>query len=871
MDHDLTRPASAQRPDAEAQALLLRVRALEVVVALERKLRRAKEEDLKSLHQRISSRLNHSGSAVSSTAPMIDPDATRLASPDPDATRLAPAPDPDATRLALTPDPDATRIAPARVALVNTPPAAGSPRRFAAPEDKANALVLPLQFSLHEYRIDAVLGQGGFGITYLATDINLNTKVAVKEYLPADFACRSSDRSVTPRSAEHIEVYQTGLDSFLLEARTLATFRHPNIVRVVRFFEAHRTAYIVLEYERGQSLKAWWPDHVDLPEQELLALLRPLLDGLALVHQFGYLHRDIKPDNIYSRRDDGSLVLLDFGSARQTAGGGENMAVIVTPGYAPGEQYRGEDQGPWTDVYAVGATLYWMVCGKKPPPAPLRLPNSDPMRPASEIAQGRFSAEFLQAIDWALKIAPAERPQSVAEFCRALFAAHSASLGLQEALRADDKDSQFAVGARESWRALLNSPRLLQRRLQQLGRVLLRPWSWPMVVKMTLTMVLAALLPMVITAYYNLNGSVASVSRSESRNLERLAQSTAGRVAQLLDDCRHLANYLATDKEFIGFLRDPNEAGAVGLAAIDAKIKNLLATNPDVHRLILFDKNGLALVSNDPAVTGRNSSFREYFQEARAGRPFMTGILLSTTDGSPGIYYSNPVFDASHQVIGAIVLRIKGGTVSTLLEENIEGTGQLPFLIDGDGVLIHHPDARLLYSSLAPLSLATHREIVADKRFGRDRIVSLGMDDLAKAMMGSKTHGNISYRSSVSQEIEHAGYAPVPGHDWVVGITEPRSQFEAPLNRLFNNVLYSVILVGLIFLLLSILFARSIVRPIIRLTDAANALKQGDYDHANIRVNSDDEIGRLARTFNVMIDVLRQRERERKRGRAGDD
>jgi HAMP domain-containing protein len=145
------------------------------------------------------------------------------------------------------------------------------------------------------------------------------------------------------------------------------------------------------------------------------------------------------------------------------------------------------------------------------------------------------------------------------------------------------------------------------------------------------------------------------------------------------------------------------------------------------------------------------------------------------------------------------------------------------------------------------------------------------MDDLARAMIGSKTAGSISYRSSVSDVMEHAGHAPVPGHDWVVGITEPRSQFEAPLNRLFNQVLYSVILVGLVFLLLSVLFARSIVRPIIRLTDAANALKQGDYDSATIRVDSNDEIGRLARTFNVMIDVLRQRERERTRGRAGDE
>ena len=134
-------------------------------------------------------------------------------------------------------------------------------------------------------------------------------------------------------------------------------------------------------------------------------------------------------------------------------------------------------------------------------------------------------------------------------------------------------------------------------------------------------------------------------------------------------------------------------------------------------------------------------------------------------------------------------------------------------------------------------------------------------------MVGAKKPGNISYLSTLSGNEEHAGYAPVAGHNWVVGITESRTSFEAPLQKLFSNVLASVALVGLLFLVLAVLFARSIVRPIARLTEAANALKEGDYERANIKVTSNDEIGRLARTFNVMIDVLRQREREKRRGR----
>jgi HAMP domain-containing protein len=658
-----------------------------------------------------------------------------------------------------------------------------------------------------------------------------------------------------------------------VEARTLATFRHPNIVRVARFFEAHRTAYMVLEYERGEPLKSWWSKHTDLPEQDLLALLQPLLDGLAVVHEAGYLHRDIKPDNIYVRREDGSLVLLDFGAARQTAAGQHDGTSVVTPGYAPPEQYEGDNQGdseghsdgdgqgPWTDIYAFGATLYWMIVGRKPVPATDRLDEILPMVSAEQAGQGRYSPEFLRAIDWALQTNRQDRPQDVHQLRRALFGAHAAGLGLQEALRAGEADTVVA----ESWRALLDSPRLLKAHLTRFGRAVVRPASWPLAVKMTIAMVLAALLPMIITAYYNLNGALAGVADGELRNLEQHAQSSAGRVAQLINDSRNLANYLGSDQDFVDFLAQPTEAGA---SAIRAKLEGLAKSNPDVHPLIVMNTEGTALVSNDAGVTGRNFKFREYFKEAMAGRPHMTGMVVGATAGAAGIYYSNPVRDAHGAIIGAVVLRIKGATIANILSEAKRGA-LVPFLIDGDGVLIYHPDQAQLYRSLVPLSQEKLKQIVADQRFRRDKVDSLNMPELARAMVGAKTTGNISYASTMSGASEIAGYAPVPGHDWVVGVTESRLSFEEPLNRLFTNVLHSVFLVGLVFLVLAVLFARSIVRPIERLTLAAHALKDGDYEKANIQVTSNDEIGRLARTFNVMIDVLRQRDRERRRKQAG--
>jgi serine/threonine protein kinase/HAMP domain-containing protein len=731
------------------------------------------------------------------------------------------------------------------------------------PPGGASPLALAPGFMLFEYRVDAVLGQGGFGITYLATDVNLNTPVAIKEYLPADYAQRASDKSVSPRWPEDRDFYQSGLDSFLVEARTLASFRHPNIVRVARFFEANRTAYMVLEYERGKPLKRWWPGRKEMREGELLGLVQPLLDGLAAVHAAGYLHRDIKPDNIYVRKEDGSLVLLDFGAARLAAGSSGSAADVVTPGYAPPEQYDHGAQGPWTDLYAMAATLYWMISGAKPPAAPARRSGAEPMVPATVAGRGRYGDEFLRAIDWALELSPAARPQGVQQWAEKLYSAHAGSLALQDALRLGETDANVAEGLRDT---LLDSPRLLWRRTLGLGRALLDPGSWPMAVKMTLAMVLAALLPMLGTAWYNLDRSMAAVTASELRNLERLAQSTAGRIAQLIDDSAHLAAFLAADEDFIAYLRAPQERRK---DEVQAKVGTLVRTNPDVHLVILMNAQGLALVSSEPGVAGHNFAFREYFREALKGRSFKTGIIVGSTEGKPGMYYSNPVFDEAHKVIGVVVMRLKGSSISHVLEEATAGSGRVPFMTDGDGVLIHHPDKRHLYRSLAPLPPDALARIVADQRFRRSSVESVRMPELARALVRARGPGNISYRSTLSGQEEHAGFAPVPGHDWVVGVSEPRARFEQPLRRLYDNMLYSVALAGAVFLVLAVLFARSIVRPIARLTDAANALKEGDYDRANIKVTANDEIGRLARTFNVMIDVLRQRERERSRGKMG--
>ena len=288
--------------------------------------------------------------------------------------------------------------------------------------DNAYPDALPAQSRLHWYVIERVLGQGGFGITYLARDTNLDQAVAIKEYLPVEVATRRPDATVSARTAEHDERYRWGLERFIREARTLARFDHPNIVRVYSVFEFNNTAYMVMRFEEGENFAALLERRRTLPEPELLRVILPVLDGLELIHNAGFIHRDIKPDNIHIRAD-GSPVLLDFGSARGALGQGRTVTILVAPGYAPFEQYysSGESQGAWTDLYGLGATCYRAISGVPPLDAITRSKgvlgsSREVLVPARTIGAGRYSETVLRAIDHALEFAEKDRPQSIAEW-----------------------------------------------------------------------------------------------------------------------------------------------------------------------------------------------------------------------------------------------------------------------------------------------------------------------------------------------------------------------------------------------------------------------------------------------------------------------
>ena len=293
-------------------------------------------------------------------------------------------------------------------------------------DDRTNlmsARALGAGYEILWYTIERVLGQGGFGITYLAHDRNLERAVAIKEYLPTSFAYRHADSSVKPITGDHRENFSWGLGSFLKEAQTLARFSHPNIVRVHSVFEENNTAYMVMEYEHGRNLGSVYQQQRHLDQNFFDKVFFPIFDGLKEIHNFGFIHRDIKPANIYIR-DDSTPVLIDFGSARQTSQQqtGE-MTTLVSHGYTPLEQYSANygEQGPWTDIYALAATMYEGVAGEKPEESlgragSLMRTKHDPLTRLEKQDYPQFSQNFLDAIFTGLRLEPEGRPRTLQEW-----------------------------------------------------------------------------------------------------------------------------------------------------------------------------------------------------------------------------------------------------------------------------------------------------------------------------------------------------------------------------------------------------------------------------------------------------------------------
>ena len=311
-----------------------------------------------------------------------------------------------------------------------------------------NVQALPVGTLLGDYRLDSVIGHGGFGITYRAFDSQLAKVVAIKEYLPIEFAVRQGDK-VVPRSARSADDFAWGRERFLDEARALARFRHPHIVPVLRFLDRqrHRLHRHGVRGRPQPGRDARRPGR-RLPPDEVRRLAEGVLLGLGAVHAQGFLHRDIKPSNIIIRRD-GVPILIDFGAARQAMGDrSRTLTSVLTPQYAPIEQYTAEGkQGPWSDIYSASAVLHHAITGAPPPEAAGRI-GKDTYRPLADSEARSYDKAFLAAVDSALAFAPEQRPQSVAEWSKqfglSLPRAHDAPT---------QRMDQPAAAARRAWAA----------------------------------------------------------------------------------------------------------------------------------------------------------------------------------------------------------------------------------------------------------------------------------------------------------------------------------------------------------------------------------------------------------------------------------
>ncbi|WP_245254280.1 serine/threonine-protein kinase [Paraburkholderia sp. LEh10] len=325
----------------------------------------------------------------------------------------------DKTVIVSQPGASATRPANVDTAVAGNPAVMPS---SAANVESHHALAIGARVA--DFEIKGLIGEGGFGIVYLAYDTQLGRNVALKEYMPAALASRGANDEVTVRSGRHEETFRAGMKSFVNEARLLAQFDHPSLVKVYRFWEANGTAYMVMPYYEGLTLRDTLRTMSSPPDEAgLRALLGPLLSALGVMHAAQCFHRDIAPDNILLLKGSGRPLLLDFGAARRVIGDmTQALTVILKPGYAPVEQYAevpSLKQGPWTDLYAVAAVVYFAILGKTPPPSVGRM-MSDSYVPLAKQAVGRYTPAFLQAIDHALAVRPDERPQSVHVFAAEL-------------------------------------------------------------------------------------------------------------------------------------------------------------------------------------------------------------------------------------------------------------------------------------------------------------------------------------------------------------------------------------------------------------------------------------------------------------------
>ncbi|WP_269532025.1 adenylate/guanylate cyclase domain-containing protein [Chitinimonas sp. BJYL2] len=387
----------------------------------------------------------------------------------------------------------------------------------------------------------------------------------------------------------------------------------------------------------------------------------------------------------------------------------------------------------------------------------------------------------------------------------------------------------------------------------------LHPTTWPIAFKLAVLLLLSSTLPMLASTSYTLRGSLESMETAELKNLQQLAASLAARLDQYILDSQHFLVYMASNAAVTRLVADPSPANRT---AVEVELGKIVAANNNIELMHVLDADGVVIAASRAQFFGLDFRFRDYYTQVIKGGLYISDIEVGVVTRMPGVFFSAPIYRPDGAIGGVAVMKIRGETVTGILDAVRSSSNRYAFLVNRDGVLVHHPDAKLLYRSLDKLPEEVEHRILRERQFMLERIESLNLRDLNAALTQARQPGNIVYRSPITDQLEIAGYAPAR-HRWIVGVNEPKEVFTAPLRDLSRHVGYGVLGMVALSVLAAAVLSRLLLRPVRSLAGAAMAMRAGDYPNATATAYWQDEMGALANTFNDMVKSVQERERER--------
>ena len=396
---------------------------------------------------------------------------------------------------------------------------------------------------------------------------------------------------------------------------------------------------------------------------------------------------------------------------------------------------------------------------------------------------------------------------------------------------------------------------------------LLYPPAWSIAAKVSIALLSAALIPMSFNAYYNLKHDLDNAEQDEYRKLELLATSTASRLDQLIIDNQKIVLQISTEPKVLSFITSNTaEARKEGRSSVRAALDNIFRSDRNYDDIFLIDSKGNCLIAIDRSCVDNDHGIKEYFRQAVRGRSYISNIVAGNKVKHSGFYISQPIQTESGKVVGVAVLKIREDSIEQIIDRLKLEPESHAFLIDKLGVIINHSQENYVYRSLTELSSEIQAIIAKDRRYLLSSIESLNFPQLAKAIIGAKEPGHVSFFSHTEEKRRIVGFAPLEVPSWVLGISKPETLFAEPLNRLVWENILNLVLVSAIATVGALLLGRSIVRPIHKLTKAARSLEQGnfEYQQLNTIARSQDDIGQLVRVFVRMAEKIEAREEQLK-------